>query len=532
MNLSDCFESAVDSCGGKTALVFEGRKIGYAELHRRVLALSSAIRAHGLEKGDRIAIISPNCDRYVEVVLAAARCGFVLEHCNYRAGEHVLAPLIEASGPKLVFAHSGRFMPAALRDRIGADTPVVLLSGEAAPGTCAYERFVFGPGGDGDADPGSDDDVAAVFYTSGTESVPKAVQLTNKNIVSQTIANGLETGWRREDVYCQGQPLFHVAAFGAYCTLILGGTLVIVDGLEPRGLLRAIEENAVTRIGLTPQLVHVLSRLEGAEKRAVKSLDAILYSGSSMPYAVLAEARRRLACKFYGLYGMTETSSIVCMLHPEEHGLAAEGPNRKLVPVGRATVGTRIRIDGADADGIGELMVRGDGVMAGYTDEEETRAVLQDGWYATGDMGYRDERGLYCVVARKGSMIISGGENIYPLEIENCIRAMGPAVADVVVVGVPSDVWGEAVHACVEAAGDEDITEEAVREHCGRRLSPYKKPKKVWVWRELPRNASGKVDRAKALEAILAAARGPSAASAADNGQYRNEPDGKGSSYV
>ncbi|MEG0303775.1 class I adenylate-forming enzyme family protein, partial [Gordonibacter sp.] len=503
MNLSDCFDSAADSCGDKTALVFRGRKTSYRELHRRVRALSAALGASGLRKGDRIAIVSPNSDKYLEISLAASRCGIVLENYSYRAGEELLFALIEASKPRLLFAHSEEFAPASLRSRIGAFTDTVLLYESGGADSPAYERFALGAGEDHVADPGDDDDVAAVLYTSGTTSMPKAVLLTNKNIISQTIANGLETGWKREDVYCQGQPLFHVAAFGAYCTLILGGTLVIVDSFDLEGLFQAIEENAVTRIGLTPQLIQMLSRLEGTERRSIESLDAIVYSGSSMSYDILVEANRKLACDLYGLYGMTETASIVCILHPEEHRTIVDGPDRSLIPVGRATVGTQIRIGDEYGEGIGELVVKNDGVMAGYADEGNTREVLCDGWYATGDIGYQDE-GLYYLVSRKNNMIISGGENIFPLEIENCIRSIGPAVEDVVVLGVPSEVWGEAVHAVVEVAPGADLTPDTVRVQCAQKLSSYKKPKEIWMWEELPRTASGKVDRVKTLEAILA----------------------------
>lgn len=328
--------------------------------------------------------------------------------------------------------------------------------------------------------------------------------------MSQTIANGLETNWKRGDVYCQGQPLFHVAAFGAYCTLILGGTLVVVDSFELAELILTINENKVTRIGLTPQIVQMFSRLEGKEKRSIKSLDTIVYSGSSMSREILVEAHRRLACNLYGLYGMTEIASIACILHPDEHREIINAPAQQPVPVGRATVGTRIWINDTHGDGVGELFVKNDGVMVGYANEGRCERLLSDGWYATGDIGYRDEEGLYYLVSRKNNMIISGGENIYPLEIENCIRSIGPSVSDVIVIGIPSEVWGEAVHAVVESPAGAGLTQDEVKRYCRKNLSPYKKPKEVWIWDKLPRTANGKVDRVKTLEAILAVNEGAS----------------------
>lgn len=516
MNFAEYFESTVERCPDKPAIIYRGSSLTYAELRDRVCRAAGALRAFGLAAGDSIAVVAANSASYLELLLACARLGIVMEQYNWRLSPSVTCELLSDSRSRIVFVS-----PSCIEtyryasDRIDRRLDAIVL-GEAPTGYLSYEDMLRTANCLQEFEPVDDRSVLAHLFTSGTTGKPKTVKLTHKGIVSISLVCIGETLWTSEDVFLQVLPLFHISAQAAYNVFILGGTLVLLDSFEPEEYLGAIGAYEVTRIGLVPSMLAILLEDERFSSKACPALKTVIYAGSSMPRETLVKCGEMLNCDLYAFYGMTEMSSVVGILKPCDHeAILARGANCP-VPVGKASVGTRLAI--VDEHGAlcergreGELVARSDGMMAGYTDEALTLGAIADGWYRTGDMCYQDNEGYYYLVGRKGDMIISGGENLYPSEIEECIRRIGPDVVDVAVAGLPDGKWGQTVAAAVVKRNGSPLAEDDVVAWCKACLASYKKPQKVVFWDDLPRNQSGKVVRGEVAERLAAADAGTDA---------------------
>jgi acyl-CoA synthetase (AMP-forming)/AMP-acid ligase II len=363
----------------------------------------------------------------------------------------------------------------------------------------SYERLVEEAAPVGDAGR-KDEDLAGIFYTGGTTGFPKGVMLPHRGLWTSAVGLQQTLSLGRDSTYLHAAPMFHLAdgaiSFGAS---LAGAAHVMIPSFDPAAALAAIEEHRVTHILLVPTMIKMVLDHPDLGRRDLSSLRQVVYGASPIPESVLGDAIRKLPnCRFTQLYGQTELSPVATELGPEYHVL--EGPLAgRLRSAGRATVCTEVEI--IDTEGrvvprgtVGQITVAGPVTMLGYWNKpDETARTLVDGWVRTGDAGYMDEDGFIYVVDRVKDMIISGGENVYSAEVENAL-AKHPAVSGCVVIGIPSEKWGEAVHAIVILRDGQQATEADLIDHCKSLIAGYKCPRSIEFRKEpFPVSGAGKI---------------------------------------
>jgi long-chain acyl-CoA synthetase len=457
--------------GGDRPAFVDGRT--FAELDGRVRACAGAFAAAGVGRGDRVAYLGRSSVECFEVVLAAARLGALAVPISWRlTAEEVSGVLADAEPAVVVAGPDGA-------DRAGAGAIVV---GDA------YEAFLAPHLGDGrPAVELGPSDPALILSTSGTTARPKGVVLTHGNVAAMVASTLPMIGLGPASVHLVCMPLFHIAGLGAgIAGLAAGATTVLLPDADPGRVVAAVARHGVTHTLLVPTaLRRVVEHLE-AHGGDVASLASVVYGASPIAVDVLERALRILpGTRFHQTYGLTETTGRVVVLGPDEHRAGGE----RLRSAGRPLAGVEVRLDGR------EICVRSPHVMAGYWRRpEETAAVLgPDGWFRTGDAGVLDADGYLYVTDRLKDVIVSGGENVSPAEVEDVLRRH-PAVADVAVVGVPDARWGETVRAfVVRRPGTAESALDDLGAFARRHLAAFKCPTAVTWVDELPRSASGKV---------------------------------------
>lgn len=501
MYLTQGLHRSLRNTPSATMTVFGERVRTFAEVAGRVARLAGALRSLGARDGDRIAILSLNSDRYQEYLLATVWAGAVTNPINIRWSAAEIAYSLRDSGTRILLIDD-TFLPLLPELRSQShDLAVVIHCGDgpAPEGTLSYEELVDAGDPVPDAHRGGAD-LAGVFYTGGTSGHPKGVMLTHDNLMTSAmgaLASGmfLTSG----GPLLHAAPMFHLADLAIWLEQVIrGGTHVFIPSFRPDWVLDAVQRHRVSDLLLVPTMVQMLVDHPSLPDYDTGSVQAVMYGGSPISAALLERAAVRIpTASFVQAYGMTEVSPIATLLSPRDHRdpvLRRSG--------GRAAPHSEVRIVGEDdtelARGeVGEITVRGGHVMAGYWGKpEETAAALRDGWMHTGDAGYMDDRGYVFVVDRLKDMIVSGGENVYSVEVENAL-SRHPAVAACAVIGVPDERWGERVHAVVVLAADHqaggpELAEE-LREFCRSLIGGYKVPRTFEVVDELPLSAAGKV---------------------------------------
>ncbi len=483
--------------------------VTWAEMYARASATSRALLAEGVRPGDRVAFLDRNGIEFFEVLFAASLAGAVTVPVNWRLAPAEMAAVIGDSGAEVAFVGSD-YEPA----RAQVAGSVGVRSWVAVDDLPDWRARAGESPGDPGFEPGAHDAVIQL-YTSGTTGLPKGAVLTARNFGAGLGAADEIFGVGPEVVSLVAMPLFHIGGTGwALATISRGGSMVIVRDLVPHTVLDAIERHRVTHAFLVSAALNLLLAAPEMAKADLSSLQQIFYGASPISEELLVRAMRGFRCCFTQVYGLTETTGAITSLRPEDHD--PEGPRaRYLRSAGRPFGHVELRVvdpeTGADlpAGSVGEVWTRSDQNMAGYWGKpEESRAVLaDDGWFRTDDAGWLDEDGYLFLHDRIKDMIVSGGENVYPAEVENALLAH-PAVADAAVIGVPDERWGETVKAIVvlapgldrrtggQAGGDcrseADLATDiiaATRE----RLAHYKCPTSVDFVEVLPRNPSGKI---------------------------------------
>jgi len=483
--------------GDRIAVQCEGRTLTYAELDRRAEQAAGLLVAAGAQAGDRIAWLGRSREAFFEIFFGAARARVCLAPINSRLATPEVAFILQDSGADLFFV-TPEFYAAAQAVVTQVDRPIRLIGvGDPCDGFDSYEALLAAAPAPPAARPGREDDVLQL-YTSGTTGLPKGVRLNNVNYAAflelRTQVEGFDYG--PEDTVLIVMPLFHVAGTNiSFSGLAAGGRVVILPEFSPAAVLKLIEAERVAHIFLVPAMINMLLHAPEIEGADLSSLKSVAYGASPIGEAVLAAATTRFGCGFIQFYGMTESTGAGTFLKPREH------VGELLRSCGKAwpQMGVKIlREDGGEAETgeIGEIAIWGEMVMAGYWNRPEATAetVTPDGWLKTGDAGYVNADGYVFVHDRVKDMIVSGGENIYPAEVENAILGC-PGVADAAVIGVPDERWGEAVKAVVVPAPGATPDAAAVIAWARERIAGYKAPKSVDFIDMLPRNASGKVLR-------------------------------------
>lgn len=483
--------------GERPAIELEGRRLTYAELARRAAQTAGLLQQAGVKPGDRIAWLGRSHEAFFEIFFGAAQARVALAPINARLAIPEIAFILKDSGADLFFV-TPEFFDAALQVTAQVDRPIRVIGvGGGAPGIEIYEALRDAAPAPAPRTPVESDDVLQL-YTSGTTGLPKGVRLNNRNYGAflrlRTEVEGFNYG--PDDTVLIVMPLFHVAGTNiSFSGLAAGGRVILMPEFKPAEVLRLIEEERVAHVFLVPAMINMLLQTPQIAETDLSSLKSIAYGASPIGEAVLAQAKARFGCGFIQFYGMTETTGAGTYLPPEAHA------GELLRSCGQAWPEHEVRIigeDGAEAalGEIGEIAIKSDMVMAGYWNRPEATAetITPEGWLRTGDAGFRDERGFFFVHDRVKDMIVSGGENVYPAEVENAVMGC-PGVADVAVIGVPDERWGEAVKAIVVKAAGAEPTEAEIIAWARARIAAYKAPKSVDFIEVLPRNASGKVLR-------------------------------------
>jgi long-chain acyl-CoA synthetase len=470
----------------RTALMCGDRAITYAELADRCDRVAPALAALGLETGDRVAILAANCHRYVEAYMGVPAAGMVLLPLNTRLAPAELVAIAAAARPRLLLTDRD---PGPLGDLVPRvvtfDQWDALLDG-AEPAEMAAD--------------GDEDALALLYFTGGTTGRPKGVMLTHRNLVANSFHKTLACRFQPDDVYLAVAPFFHVAGTAPLVSILwLGGSLVVLPAFDAADSLDQIERHRATVAIPVPTMVGALVEEQLARPRDVSSLRLLGHAGSPITTDLLRRAHATFpTAELAQFYGATETASIVtCLPHEERH---LEGA--RLGSVGQPAVGVEIAVldasGSACAAGVtGEVVARGPNVMVGYWENPAaTEAVFVDGWYRTGDIGYVDGDQYLYLLDRAKDMIVSGGENVYSLEVEDALSSH-PAVLEAAVFGVPDERWVEAVHAVVvvrDASLMSETLPEELRAHCRRAIAGFKVPKRIDVQAEpLPKSGPGKI---------------------------------------
>jgi long-chain acyl-CoA synthetase len=480
------------------ALLYEGRTVTYGELDARSNRMANALAAAGVGAGDRVGFLEKNSIEYFDVVLGLAKLGAVCVAVNWRLAPPEVAQIVNDAQAEILFV-GHEFFPCIERvERELSTVTTVVAIGEHERWT-PYEAFVESGSLDDPGYVGTGSDVALQLYTSGTTGLPKGVMLTNDNFFLGGMRAAATWGLDSSSVDLVAMPVFHIAGAGwALMGLTVGSRVVVLRDVDPVSILAAIEKFGVTHTFLVPAVIRLLVHTPGADGADCSTLQLMTYGASPITDTVLVRAMEVFDCDFVQLYGLTETTGTIVQLEAEDHDL--EHRPQLLRSCGKPYPWVEMRVVDPDtgrdvSDGeIGELWTRSAHNFVGYwANEEATAAALDaDGWFRTGDAGYRDADGYLFLHDRLKDMIVSGAENVYPAEIEN-VLAGHPAVADVAVIGVPDERWGEAVKAIVVVRDGCALEAGELIDFARPHLGSFKLPKSVDFTDALPRNPSGKL---------------------------------------
>lgn len=486
MQITSIIRRAAQTNPNGIATIYQDRQQTWREMLERVARLAGALQAQGMKPGDRVALLSLNSDRFIEYFYAVVWGGGAMMPMNIRWTAPECAYAINDAGAEMLIVDD-TFKGQAVE--IMAQAPQLkslIYAGDAdtPEGMQNYEEILAA------ADPVPDagrsgDDLAGVFYTGGTTGFPKGVMLSHTNFFVGGISNAHEINIVEGTIYLHAAPMFHIADLVWFTALTyVAGTHVVIPMFTPEGTLAAIEKHRPTQTMLVPVMLQMVLQSEKFASTDVSSLKEIAYGASPITEAVLLDALERFPnTSFLQAFGQTELSPVATVLPREYHVL--EGPKAgKLRSAGRATRVCEIRIVDENIDevargDVGQIAVKGPITMLGYWNKPEATAeTIRDGWVLTGDAGYMDDEGFIFLMDRVKDMIVSGGENVYSAEVENAI-GQHPAVATSAVIGIPSEEWGESVHAIVILHPDASVTPQELQDHCHGLIAGYKCPRSI-----------------------------------------------------
>ncbi|TDC98227.1 long-chain fatty acid--CoA ligase [Actinomadura sp. 7K507] len=480
----------------------DGSHHTFVQTNARVNRLVSALRAEGVGRGDRLAVFSLDSHRYVEIVLAALKLGAVYVPLNYRLRRGEIDTLVSRAGPVAVF-YDVRY-EELLRDLPEAHPAVRLFvalnDGDAADGgESRYEALLATGHEDEPPVVATDEDVIGLAFTSGTTGLPKAVlqsQRMMKAIINEQV---IEYRMRPDDVRYSAAPTFHITGICQLLMCVAYGTpSLILPQFDARTTLDFMAADRLTAVFMVPTMISTVLGLPDVHDHEYERLRLMYYGAAAMSPNLLRRAMDAFDCDFLNAFGAGTEAGLQAVLTPEDHRQALAGRPELLGSIGKPAYGVALKIVDEDLNElppgeVGEIATRSDMVMDGYLEmPEETERALRGGWFRAGDLGYLDENGYLYLSGRKKDMIIRGGENIYPIEIES-VLAEHSAVAQVAVVGVADEHWSEVVRAWVALRPGAAATGEELAAHCADRLAKYKVPAEFRFVDALPTNASGKI---------------------------------------
>jgi long-chain acyl-CoA synthetase len=479
------------------AIHYEDQTITYGDLDRRSNQVANALTAAGIRSQARVAVLAKNGPAFFELWFGAAKAGAVLVPVNFRLAPPEIAYVINDAGAELLFVGADFYRAiGSIAGQLESVRAIVALDGDHPEWPDYAEWSARGSTAD-PALPIRPSDCAVQMYTSGTTGHPKGAQLSHANLLTLLPGALRQFGsWNERDVSLVCMPLFHIGGSGwALVGLYAGARNVLAREFDPPAILRLMERFDVTKAFFVPAMILFLLQAPQCAGTDFSALDLIVYGASPAPIELLRDALKTLGCGFAQVYGLTETTGAITYLPPEDHG---EDAGERLKSCGKPMAGVEIKIvDAAGSelppDEVGEVVCRTPQIMLGYWNlPDATKAAIRDDWLYTGDAGYLDRAGYLYIYDRVKDMIISGGENIYPAEVENALFGH-PAIADVAVIGVPDDQWGESVKAVVVRKPGTEVSAEDLIGFARQRIAGYKVPKSIDFADALPRNPSGKI---------------------------------------
>jgi fatty-acyl-CoA synthase len=502
-------ERALSLYPHKLGVVCRDKRFTYQQYGERVNRLSNVLLDMGVEQGDRVAFLGPNCHRLLEAYYGVIQVGAILLPLNIRLLPADFAYILADAAARVLFVDRGLLhLIEPVKKELETVQQFVLMSDWAPPADWegeSYEELMASVSAEKPPQPEMDEsDVCELFYTSGTTGRPKGVMLTHRNLYFNAINFIIGLGLTDRDVQLHTIPLFHANGWGTPQALTcVGGTHVMIEKFEPERVFRLVAEEGVTLAAMVPTMVSMLLNSPHLDRYDLGSLDRLVVGGAPSPPAFVEAVEEKLGCTYVSSYGLTETSPVLTLATLKNHLRSLPEAEQRVLraSAGLPLVGIGLRVvdqEGRDIepDGkeIGEVVVKSNVVMAGYWRDPEGSAecVDGDGWFHTGDMATIDEEGYILIADRKKDMIISGGENISSLEVERVLYSH-PAVMEAVVIAVPHEFWGEVPKAIVALKPGESTTEKAIIEHCRGRLAGYKIPRVVDFVEELPKGGTGKV---------------------------------------
>ena len=483
--------------GDRIAQFFEGRETSYLELDRRASQIANGLIAAGCTPGTHIGYVGKNSDYYFEVMTGAAKANVVIAAVNWRLAAPEIEYVLNNAEVEILFVGAEFYdvikqvAPALTSLRV-----IIAIDGGESNWTSFTHWRDQQPDGDPQLSIDLDDDVI-LLYTSGTTGHPKGVQLTNRNYLDllDQAANGGWGDWTSGEASLVAMPIFHVAGVNVgLIGLAQGLKNVILRDIDPVTILDLLEQHRIKYAFFVPAVIMFLNSVPAVRDRDFSNLELILYGASPISEEVLLTATEIFKCQFCQVYGLTETAGAGTFLEHQDHDPA----RGKLRSCGKPVATAEVRIlghNGEDmpANAVGEILYRSGTLMKGYwKNDQATAKAVQDGWFYTGDAGYLDEEGYLFIHDRIKDMIVSGGENVYPAEVENALFGLAE-IADVAVIGVPDTKWGVAVKAVVVLKPGETTSEQEIIDFAKTKIAGYKVPKSVDFTDALPRNPTGKL---------------------------------------
>lgn len=470
--------------------VVDGRtRLSYSDLWDWVQRLASGVRAHGAQEGDRVAVLGNNSAAFLASYFAIPVAGMVFVPLNYRLQLPELIDQVVDCGPTLLLTDEAHYDVAV---RLGA---------ACGAGVAAFDHLL-----DAEFDRHPVDvvkrrgaDLAAIFYTGGTSGRAKGVMLTHENLAVNALHMIAGLRYESRDVYLHCAPMFHLGdGMSLYPVTWVGGRHVVIPRFDPEAVVEAIVAERVTCLFLVPTMLTLLVEHLAARSDLpnLSSLRMVVHGGAPISSSLLRRALDTLGCSFTQSYGMTEAGPILSFLPEEERRLGSE----TLASAGQPVVGADVRVfrpDGSEcAPGeVGEIVARGPNIAVGYWNQPDvTQERFRQGWYWSGDLAHRDAHGYLYIVGRAGDVIISGGENVYAAEVEAALDSH-PEVREAAVFAVPSERWGESVHAAVALRAGAGVDETQLDAHCRALIAGYKVPRSYEFHDNLPRTGAGKFDK-------------------------------------
>ena len=478
-----------------------GREVRWGEFPSRVARLAGGLRAHGIDVGERAAILALNSDRYYEFYFAVAWAGGVFVPINTRLAAPEVVHWLTDSDTR-VLCVDANFLPLieGIREQLPGLRHVIYLGDDAPDGMTSWDQL--GETAAVEDAERRDADLAGLFYTGGTTGRSKGVMLSQQNLAVNALQAAPILQLQPGDRILHTAPMFHIADW-CMCVgaAIVAGSNYFLPAFEPKQVLATIEAEQIQKMLMVPTMINMVVHHPALAEHDLGCLETVMYGASPMPESVIRQALKVLpTTRFCQAYGQTEAAPILTMLRPEYHTVDAASPFAgKLKSAGQAVPGVELAVldehDQPVAVGeVGEVCARGPNVMLGYRNlDEQTASTLRDGWLHTGDGGRLDEDGYLFIVDRVKDMIISGGENVYSAEVEN-VLFQHPAVAQCAVIGVPDEKWGERVHAIVLLKDGETASDGDLINHCKREIAGYKCPRSIaFTDQPLPLSGAGKI---------------------------------------